>query len=122
MIVGTILLDSEDKYTDEVGNMPTSPAMNKVWLKALVKDEIISTQAYGILPKSISKVAKAVTNETEPTTPITIEEIDALSDILIVVRSLSLLENGKKFRFDNFSPVFKTELIEIWVRKNRIGD
>jgi hypothetical protein len=50
--------------------------------------------------------------------PIGIKEIDALADILIVIRSNSICD-GKKFRFDNFDRLAVSGDIEIWKRHTK---
>ena len=120
MIVGTILLDPFDRYVDEEGNLPSPrPIFDKDLLRELVKGEIISNEGFELLPPSIANVAKDITSKREPTVPITISEIDALSDILIVVRTTKAISGNRTFRFDNFKMIVKQPSLEIWVRKNR---
>ena len=116
MIVSTILLSADGYYIDANGNLPHRPEFDKRLLKALVKNQVISWNAYNILPDSILKDAKEVSNN-EPTVGITIPEIDGLTDLLIVVRNLIPLGRGKKFRLDKFERIVHLSAIEIWRRK-----
>jgi len=117
-ITGTILLDRRDHYVDDEGNLPERPVGDKEWLSALVKGAIISIEAGEMLPPSIRGLAVAITCRVEPTCPITIPEIDALSDILIVVRSSDVtIMSGKVFKFHNFNLILTSKEIEIWCRK-----
>ena len=114
-IFSTILLDEEDRYICDDG-LPHRQTWDKGLLKEIVRGETISEEASRMLPKSIVAVAYDITDEVEPSTGITIEEISALSDILIVSRSSKPCEGGKKFRFDNFKRIVKQPHLEIWRR------
>ena len=115
-IYSTILLDENDNYLCEE-KLPHRPLWDKELLKSMVSEEIISKQAAELLPKSIRETARAVTNEIQPTIGITIKEISALSDILIVIRSTKICKGtGKKFRFTNFKRILREFNLEIWKR------
>ena len=115
-IYSTILLDENDNYLCD-GKLPERRMWDKELLKSIVDGEIISKQAAELLPKSIKETAKDITNEVQPTVGITIEEISALSDILIVVRSGAVCkDNFKKFRFTNFKRILREFNLEIWKR------
>jgi len=116
MIVSTILLSADDYYVDKDGNLPYRPEFDKKLLRSLTKGQIISYDAAKLLPPSIRSRA-VVTDEIEPTIGITIPEIDGLTDLLLVVRGLDPLGNGKKFRFDRFENIVKLKGLEIWMRK-----
>jgi hypothetical protein len=118
MIVSTILLSLNNVYVDEDGNLPVRPSFDKTLLTGLCKNKIVSDTGYNMLPPSIREVTvkQSLTDAWEPEIGITISEIDALSDLLIVVRSHEMIY-GKQFRFDNFEPLAITKEIEIWRRK-----
>ena len=116
-IVSTILLTQDNCYLCD-GELPHRPQFDKQFLSALIEGEIISEEAAKLLPKSMTDKVLDITNEIEPTIPITIKEIDGLTDILIVVRS-NMSCNGKKFRFDNFDRILRTGGIEIWKRHKK---
>ena len=116
MIVSTILLTRDDHYVDSHGILPLRPSHDKTLLRELVRGQIISPEAIEMLPASICNVG-VWDNTQEPTIGITILEIDALTDLLIVSRSNGIILDGKKFRFDNFTLLVKCTNIEIWKRK-----
>lgn len=114
MIVSTILLSLDDEYVDKDGNLPTRPAFDKSMLRELCKGKAISSAAEAILPTSIKNVIGGM-----EFIPITIKEIDAYAELLIVIRSKSQSLGGKVFRFTNFKMLAKSEEIEIWIRKEK---
>ena len=116
MIVGTILLDENDCYTYDNDELPIRPDFDKELLTFLAKDQTVSREGYRILPLGIKRIISSITYR-EPTFPITVPEIDGLSDLLIVSRGYKNGENGKRFRFDNFKCILKEQRIEIWKRK-----
>ena len=116
MIVGTILLDADDCYTYDNGELPNRPTFDKELLTFLVKGKAVSHKGYRMLPMSIKKVISEITSK-EPEFPVTIPEIDGLSDLLIVSRGNKNGENGKKFRFDKFKLITTQREIEIWKRR-----
>ena len=115
-IVSTILLDQHDNYLC-YGKLPIyRPEWDKKLLTALCKGEVVSNDGIKCLPKSISDIM-IHTSEVEPH-PVTVPEIDGLTDILIVVRTDSKCNlHAKRFRFDRFRPIVKTDELEIWERK-----
>jgi hypothetical protein len=116
-IYGTILLDENDCYLCD-GKLPHRPLYDKSLLTAMVSGEIISKQAAELLPKSITDTALDITNQVEPSVPITVKEIDGLTDILIVIRSTKECKGEcKKFRLDRFKRILSTGQLEIWRRK-----
>lgn len=117
MIVATILLDQNGCYVDAESNLPGGrPDWDKALLTALCRDQIISKEAVGMLPASICRVAKW-DDSVEPECPITIKEINGLTDLLIVTRSNIAVINGKVFRLDNFELIVAQGQLEIWRRK-----
>lgn len=115
MILGTILLDTEDNYISFDGKLPKRPQYDKELLATLVAKNTISKEGYNLLPKSMREVATVT--EKEPTLPITIVEIDALTDLLLVSRSYSNVKLGKKFRLNKFEQIAKSGRFEIYKRK-----
>ena len=114
-IVATILLDPEDKYVCENDRLPTRPLYDKELFSSLVNLETVSKKGYSLLPPSIRSTVD-VSDEIEPY-PVSIDEIDALTDILIVSRSNHNCKEGKVFRLDKFKLILKRDTIEIWRRK-----
>jgi hypothetical protein len=113
MIVGTILLTENDEYVCG-DKLPERPLWDKELLKSVISGGTVSPIGYLMLPLSLQALVSIA--QDEPTTPITIKEIDSLSDLLIVSRTRSMCPNGKVFRFDNFELIVKDERIEIWKR------
>lgn len=112
-MVGTILLTQDNFYVDLEGNLPPRPKHDKLLLSEICKGQVVSDEAYSMLPLSIQKLC---TVGAIPTVPITIREL-ASCQILIVSRSPKSLLDGKTFRLDNFNLVVKDRKIEIWSRK-----
>ena len=116
-IYSTILLDENDCYLCD-NKLPHRASFDKGLLTAMVKDEYISKEAGLLLPESIKWQAADITNSIQPTIGITIKEIDALTDILIISRSTKTCRGEcKKFRLDKFKCILKTQQIEIWTRR-----
>ena len=78
----------------------------------------MSDKGYEMLPPSIREktIRLSQTDKWEPEIGITIPEINSLTDLLIVSRSNAEI-SGKKFRFDNFNLIAKSQNIELWRRK-----
>jgi hypothetical protein len=115
MVVSTINLTYDNVYVNKDGKLPTRSSFDKELLTALCKNQIVSTKAYNMLPGSIRRDVTS-THKVEPTIGITIDEIDGLTDLLIVVRSIDDCK-GKKFRFDRFRLITKQGEIELWIRQ-----
>ena len=116
MVVSTILLTRDNKYVKEDGSLPKRPNFDKKLLTELVRGQIISPEAIEMLPASITNVA-VWNNRSEPTIGITIPEIDALTDLLIVSRSNETILGGKTFRLDNFNLIVTTPHLDLYKRK-----
>jgi len=115
MLTGILLLTEDNMYVDDRGNLPHRPTYDKALLRTLVSLNTITHRSYDLLPKSIQKVATV--SNTNPTLVLTIQEIDALADFLIIVRSARKVRNGKKFRLDKFEQVAAPGQLELWKRK-----
>ena len=115
MITSTIILDPYDKYVDDKGNLPDRPSFDKAFLKALISKCLVSGEGYNLLPPSLQKIAYIT--HGEPDLPITIPEIDGLTDMLIVVRSTRALGKGKIFRLDRFEKIASSGQIDIYFRR-----
>lgn len=113
MFCGTILLTKDNFYVDINGNLPKRPKHDKLLLSEICRNQVVSDEAYNMLPLSIQKLC---TVGTQPTVPITINEL-ANCQILIVSRSTDEVSSGKTFRLDNFNLIVKDRKIEIWSRK-----
>ncbi len=116
MTVGTIILDEHDNYVYASGQLPIRPLWDKELLSAMIEFGTVSEGGYKLLPDSLRSLSSKT--HGEPQTPITIQEINYLSDILIVVRGRSRDFEGKKFRFDRFDRILATGQIEIWRRND----
>ena len=116
-MIATLLLTKDDQYLIE-GRLPKRPDFDKELLAGLAKGLTVSASGYKMLPPSMKKdVFSPIGNRVVPTYPVTIPEIDGLSDILLVVRSLEIgSSNSKVFRFDNFELMLKQREIELWKR------
>jgi len=116
MIVGTILLTADRQYVIDEGRLPLRGSWDKELLTTLATDQQVSYEGYEMLPPSIREVTSRT--EGEPTFPVTIPEIDALSDILIVSHSYEVSTIGKVFDLDrSFKLLTVGKKTSIWVRK-----
>ena len=115
MTISTILLDINNRYVDDEGNLPNRTSWDKKWLAALVEKSTVSKEGFNMLPLGMQKTTSIT--HGEPELPITIPEINGLTDILIVIRSYIPLTKGKKFRLDNFELIGKSGQIELWKKK-----
>jgi len=119
-MINTILLSSNGCFVDENGNLPSRENIDydKELLNAFCKNATVSQKSFNSVPPSMQKSLKIqkMYND-EITLALSIPEISELSDVLLVNRSSEILENGKKFRFDNFNMLTKQGNIEIWVKK-----
>lgn len=71
-----------------------------------------------MLPPSIRNKVILPGKWQEPEIGITIPEIDGLTDLLIVVRSIQFSPRGKKFDLSrSFKRIVTNESIELWHRK-----
>jgi len=116
-MINTILLSSNGCYVDENGNLPVRPKYDKELLSAFCKNATVSQKSFNSVPPSMQKYLRIYDETKEITAAFSISEIARLSDVLIVNRSSEELENGKKFRFDNFKLLTKQGNIEIWIKK-----
>ena len=114
MNVSTIALDANDRYISNSGTMPARLGWDKAMLREMVKHSVVSNEGFNLLPPSIQDVARISNGDN--VLPITIQEIDGLSDLILVMRSYVTLANGPKFRFDRFKFIGKTGNLEIWSR------
>ena len=115
MIVSCILLSPDNVYVDQFDSLPDRPDFDKELLTTLCRNMVVSSKGYEMLPPSIR--ALVIENPSrEPEIGITIDEIDALTDLLIVVRSKTRID-GRRFRLDRFEPIVIDTKIEIWKRK-----
>lgn len=115
MIFGTILLSNNNRYVDADGKLPERPKGDKQLLKTLVENNLVSQDGYNMLPPSMQKIATIT--HGEPTLPVTIREINGLSDLLLVVRSYIVIPGGKEFRMDNFELISTSGQYSIYKRK-----
>ena len=115
MILGTLKLDSEDRYVYVDGTLPTGPTWDKELLKAFIACNKISGEGYDILPPSLMRESEV--SAYSMTLAIKISEIAAFADMLIVTRVSSKPLQGSKFRFDNFEMIVATGMLEVWKHK-----
>ncbi len=113
-IVSTILLDEKNTYVYEDGSLPIRTQWDKELLSTFLLDENVSGEGFRMLPDSLGRKVAGIT-PGEPY-PITVPEIDGLTDILLVTRGQSKAKPGKKFRFDKFTCILKEQRLEIWKR------
>jgi len=111
-IVATLLLDRNDNYVLEDGSLPRRPQWDKALLETFVIGESLSEDGYNMVGKKLKE--NVFVTHGEPY-PITIPEINALADIILVTRSYTS-GKGKRFRFNNFEKVLSTGQLEIWRR------
>jgi len=114
-IYATLLLDENDHYVYDNGNLPNRTQWDKKLLSNIINKELVTNAGMELLPPSLQE--KVRLTQGVPTVPITVPEIEALADILIITRVASTGQPGKKFRLDNFIPILKEQRIEVWRRK-----
>ena len=116
-MINTILLSKDGNYVGPNGELPKRPDYDKELLTAFCKNQIVSEKGMKGLPPSMRKIVKMQSmHDEEITMAVTIPEIATYSDVLLVNRSLENLENGKKFRLDNFKLLTKQGQLEIYVK------
>jgi hypothetical protein len=115
MEVGTILLSKNNKYVDDLGNLPKRPSHDKEMLSALLSCQIVSPKGYKMLPPSLQAVCVNDPYKS-PTFPVTIPEI-ATCKLLIVSRSAEEIAGGKVFRLNDFKCILKDRKVELWISK-----
>lgn len=116
-MIGTILLAAGNYYVKADGSLPTRPDFDKDLLTAICKGSSVSIRGYTLLPPSIQEVTSCLVFR-DPGIAITIPELGKAS-ILIVVRSLELVDEGaKQFRLDKHRLLIKQRDIEIWELKD----
>jgi hypothetical protein len=99
MKVGTILLDPFDRYVDKDGKLPVRPYFDKALLKAICSKGTVSLLGFDLLPNSITSICQVDAYRED--VMITIPELNE-ADILLVSRSDTVCEGGKKFRLHGF--------------------
>ena len=115
MIIGTLILDLQDRYVSDDGRLPTRPNFDKVWLSAMVENSLISKEGFDTLPLGMQKLATIT--HGRPTLCITIPEIGTLANILIVTRSYEAMPDGKVFRLEAFEEIAKSGQFVMYKRK-----
>jgi len=115
-IVGTILLTADRQYVIDEGRLPVRGNWDKELLTTLAKGNTVSQKGYEMLPPSIQDVVHITSGE--PTFPVTIPEIDSLSDLLIVSHSYEISTVGKEFDLDrSFELLTVGKKTSLWKRK-----
>ena len=114
-MIATLLLTKDNVYVSEDGKLPVRPKFDKDLLTGLAKGLVVSKAGYDMLPSSIK--SEVFCDQRESTFPVTIKEIDGLTDLLIVSRSDEYIVEGKEFRLDNFTLLVKQPSIEIYKRR-----
>ena len=116
-MIATLNLTKDNVYVMENGKLPLRQDFDKELLTGLARGMIVSKKGFNMLPNSIKKEVHCPLGiARDPNFPVTIKEIDALADIIIVVRSVEI-GRGKEFRFTNFNLMLRQRDIELWVRK-----
>ena len=115
-MIATLNLTRDNVYVMENGDLPSRQMYDKDLLTGLAKGLTVSKAGYDMLPKSIKKEVYHFNTTQEPQFPVTIKEIDALADIIIVVWS-NEIGRGKEFRFDSFELMLKQRDISLYRRK-----
>ena len=119
-MVASIILTRDFVYVSDEGKLPSRKGVDfdKDLLTNLVRGNVVSKKGYAMLPPSIKEnVFNTSGSVVQPQFPVTIPEIAAVSDILLVVRSSELGGGDSKvFRFDNFKLMLKQRDIELWER------
>lgn len=115
MIIGTILLTKDNKYTCGEDTLPQRRKHDKNLLTKLAKGKTVSLEGWEMLPPSIK--TKVFITDEEPTFPVTVPEIEGLTDLLLVSHSDQKECEGKTFRLDSFDLIVEGENVSIYVRK-----
>ena len=116
-MIASLILTKDNMYVDSEGNLPSRSCVkfDKDLLKGMVKGLNVSKKGFATLPNSIK--SEVFCDGREPTAAITIPEISALSDILLVVKSCEVFTSGKVFRLDNFELIYKSKDVDLYKRK-----
>ncbi len=114
-MIGSLILTRDNVYVSEEGKTPSRKGVefDKELLTGLVRGCCVSKKGYMMLPNSIKSEVHC--DGRELTYPITVPEIEAFADILIVVWSNELVR-GKSFRFTNFELLKDQRDISIYKR------
>ena len=114
-MIASIILTRDNVYVSEDGKLPSRRGVDfdKELLTGLARGNTVSKKGYMMLPNSIKKEVHC--DGRELTYPVTVPEIDAFADILLVVWSRELIR-GKSFRFDNFELLKDQRDISIYKR------
>ena len=116
MTLGTLILDQFDNYVYEDGSLPPRTTWDKDWLAFLVSKNIVTDEGRGSLPPSMIKLCNV---STCPTLAVTIPEIGALADVIIVTRVIKVDSKPfKRFRFDGFECLVKANILEVWIKED----
>lgn len=132
MIIGTVLLSSNDKYVGLNGELPNRPEFDKAFLLKLIKGRvcICSLNTYLSLPKSVLKEKVIPIDDKWKADLITIGSKNdilinlgiktfklAIPNIMYIVRSDDEMDEGKDFDTkwlkDNFNCLYKSRNLEI---------
>ena len=115
-MISTIILTKDNMYLDSEGNLPSRSCVSfdKDLLRGMVKGLNVSKKGFDTLPNSIK--SEVFCDGREPTAAITIPEISALSDILLVVKSCEVFTSGKVFRLDGFERIYKSKDVNLYKR------
>ena len=125
MIVGMLLLDQDDCYVRDNGDLPKRPTFDKNLLLGLAQNQvpICSENTARDLPPSLKALmmgGSAVSNKGD--LALSPDKIDEQAHLLIISRNHESGIGGKKFRFDKFKRVVSMHSLELWVRDYQKGD
>lgn len=118
MKVGIILLAQNDGYLTEDGKLPKRPDFDKGLLEALIKDqEYLCTDATDeTLPKRLKNMAKRRGYVGDYDLNLGIATLYRNPPhLLIVVRSSSIIENGRYFDIGQWECKVVQDSLELWI-------
>jgi len=129
MTLGLILLDDNNRYVDNNGNLPKAPSWDKKLLYSLskYKDITISRKTYESLPKSVKEDTRFnFLVDNDGSIPYDINWgikpfYEVPPDMLIVVKALENLPNGKVFNpSELFDCIVDLSALSIWTKKETL--
>ncbi len=120
MKVGIVLLSQDNFYVDKHNNLPKRPKFDKELLRALCKDQriVVGPNTKHSMPPSILETTTEVPWEDEYDLNLGMVPLKVNPPkLLIVVRSGQYLHQGKHLSLANYTRMFDTEELELWVKE-----
>ena len=119
MKVGILILSLDNCYLSADGKLPKRPKFDKALLTALCRDHkvIVGPHTRKSIPDSLLKDSEIIDwyGDYDLNLGIVTMKINP-PHLLIVVRSIVNLPEGKKFDLSGYSSYFKSLHLELWIK------